>query len=173
MIFDSEGRVTKEGFTKLKELVNDPLNPVIFLSFDPGKGTGVTGYDAKYYMQFMWTLHEADVVKFLACFEKVSLVVMESYRVFAHKAKEHIGSDLLTSRVIGRIEHWVETIGATLVTQQSSIKDTGYKWAKKKPLPKSNPLNHALDAHIHFIYFAVRRGFINLNSIHKKPVSDS
>lgn len=168
MIFDDDGRITEEGFEKLRQLANNEINPVIFLSFDPGKGTGVTGYDAKYYLQFMWTIHADDVVKFLACFDHISLIVMENYRVFAHKAKAHINSDLLTVRVIGRIESWCENKDITLIPQAPSIKTTAYKWAKKKPLPKSNPRNHALDAHVHFIFFAVQRGYINLASIHKK-----
>ncbi len=168
MIFDDNGRITQEGFEKLKSLANNDLNPIFYLSIDPGKSNGITGYDAKCYLQFMWTIHEADLVEFLECFKRTSLTVIESYRVYSHKATQHVNSDLITSRVIGRVEHWAESNGITLMPQAASVKTTGYKWAGKKPLPKSNPMNHALDAHVHFIYFAVKRGLLNAADLLKK-----
>lgn len=153
--------LSTEFLTNLNEVANNELNPIKYLSCDPGNLNGFCGYDEKYYLQFMMSIPHTDVVKFINQFKNVKVCVIESYRVYAHKAQQHINSDLLTPKIIGRVETWTELNDIQLITQPASIKTTGYKWVGKKPLPHSNPMNHALDAHIHFMYWAVKHGKIN------------
>lgn len=144
-----------------KEVVNSDHNPVKYLAIDPGKSNGICGYDAKYYMVFMLTIKEEDVVTFLNLFEQIETCIIESYRIFPQKARQHIYSDLATPRVIGRVEGWAATNKIELIKQPSRIKTTGYAWAGIKPPPKSDPTNHVMDANVHFIYWAVTHGKIN------------
>jgi predicted Zn-ribbon and HTH transcriptional regulator len=160
-------RLSKEQLAQVKEVVNQPQNPVKYISIDPGKTNGVCGYDEKYYCQFMVTIPSIDMMQFLNQFDKVDKCICESYKVYPQKAKQHIYSDMETSRVIGRIESWAELKGIELIMQPASIKPTGYAWTGKKPLPKSNSLNHQLDAYIHFMYWAVRNGKINAGDLLK------
>lgn len=153
-------RLSERYLANFKEAVNSDQNPVKYLAIDPGKANGLCGYDVKYYMVFMLTVHEEDIVTVLNLFEKVDTCITEGYRVFPHKAKQHVYSDLATPRVIGRVEYWAETNKVKLVKQASSIKPTGYAWAGLKPPPKSDPHNHVMDANIHFIYWAVKNGKI-------------
>lgn len=109
---------------------------------------------------FMTTINERELLKFLKIFTKVTTCVTEDYKIRYDRAVQHTGSDVLTLRVIGRIEHWCEINNVTLIKQMPTIKATGYLWLGKKPLPKSNPANHKWDAHVHFIHWAVRKGLI-------------
>lgn len=152
---------TPERYEHFTGIVNSEENPVTFLSADPGKLNGICGYDAKSYLQFMYTIQEEDINRFLKCFKKVKKCILEDYRIRPDKVKDHIYSDVLTLRVIGRFETWTDLGDITLVKQGASIKPTAYAWLGKKPLPKSNPKNHAMDAHAHFTYYAVRHGMIN------------
>jgi hypothetical protein len=51
------------------------------------------------------------------------------------------------------------------VLQKATIKKNGYNWIGIKPPSKSNPRNHEMDAHVHFMYWAIRTGKINANSL--------
>ena len=162
------GTLTDEYLAHLKSTVNTEINPVMYLGIDPGKANGVCGYDAKYYPMFMLTVTADQMVMFLHQFECIKTCIIEGYRVFPNRAKDHIYSDLETPRVIGRVESWAEVKKVQLVKQPSHIKPTGYKWIGEKPLSKSNKRNHALDAHVHFIYWCVTSGRIPLEDLIKR-----
>lgn len=142
-------------------------NNVEYLSIDPGSKNGLCGYDANFSLVFMTTVFAKDMIMFMQQFKNVKKCICESYRVYSHKAKQHINSDLETVRVIGRIEHWAGVNGIELIMQPATIKNTGYKWLGQKPLPKTNPLNHQMDAHVHFIYWGVKSGKIKLEDLRK------
>jgi hypothetical protein len=165
MIFTVDSPVNEEDLKKLAEMVNTGPNPVVYLAIDPGKTNGVCGYDAKYYLQFMFTIPEEQLSEFLHVFERLELCIIEGYSLFPNKLKEQVYSDMLTPRVIGRVEEWARIKKIKLVKQEPKIKTTGYKWIGKKPLPKSNPRNHSLDAHVHFMYWAIRHKKISAASL--------
>jgi hypothetical protein len=163
-------KLTPEYLGHLNEIVNNDLNPIEYLSIDPGKANGVCGYDAKYYLQFMFTIAANDMVMFLHQFDKVKKCVTEGYKVYPNKLKDHIYSDLETPRVIGRIESWATVNNVDLIIQPATIKYTGYKWLGEKPRPKSDKKNHQLDAHVHFIYWGVTSGRIQLEDLIRRNV---
>lgn len=149
-------RTTEEFLQHLKEAVNAEVNPILYMGIDPGKHNGVCIYDAKFYLMQMFTVMSDDMVIFLDQFDNITTCVIEDYRLFPNKAKQQIYSDMETSRVIGRVEAWAERGKIRLIKQPSKIKPTGYAWLGKKPLPKSNSRNHELDAHVHFMYWAIK-----------------
>jgi hypothetical protein len=153
---------------RMGEIVNEEINPVNYLSIDPGKANGVCGYDGKFHLLFMLTVQADEIATFVRKFTKIKKCIIEDYKVYPQKAKQHVYSDLLTPRVIGRIEQWTESNGIILVKQMASIKSTGYKWLGQRPLPKSDPKNHQMDAHVHFIYWGVRNGHIKLEELLKR-----
>lgn len=150
-----------EGLEKIKAYVNNSFNPLVYLSIDPGESNGVTAYDEKAYLQLMVTVPWERMTAFLEIFENVNQCVYEDYRMYPQKTKDHIYSDLKTTRVIGRIESWSERKSIPLIKQGAHIKKTAYLWLGKKSLPKSNPKNHEWDAHAHFTYWAVQKKLID------------
>jgi len=163
------GERTTEGYLfNLREVVNAKENPIEYLAIDPGKHNGVCGYDAKFYLAFMLVIEADDMIMFTDQFTSLKKVIIESYKVYPGKEKQHIYSDLETVRVIGRVESWTEKNRIQLIAQPASIKPTGYAWIGKTPLPKSNPLNHSLDAHVHAMYYFVKHGLINAADLLKK-----
>ena len=157
--------LTDEYLEVLYKFVNNEEKPITFIAIDPGVSNGVTGYSATGSIQFMTTIKEPDLLKFLRVFQKLTTVICEDYRIREDKAKHHIGSDVVTLRVIGRIENWCETANVVLAKQMPTIKPIAYKWLGKKPLPKHNPANHKWDAHAHFTYWAVRNRVIDLKDL--------
>jgi hypothetical protein len=167
MQFDENGRVTEEGLVKLREAVNAEHNPVKFLGIDPGKSNGVCGYDERHYLVFMYNIHMDDMGTVLRQFEKLDTIVMEKFKLYPNKTKVQIYSEMETSKVIGRVEDHCTQHKITLIQQMATIKDTAYKWIGQKPLPKSNPRNHQMDAHAHFMYWAIRTGRIKADKLIK------
>lgn len=163
-----DGRLTEKYLEFFKESVNADANPVVYLSGDPGKANGICGYDAKYYLLFMLTIHADDIVQFLEIFDHVKICIIEDYLLYPNKAKKQIYSDMETSRVIGRFEAWADRKLIELIKQPASIKPTGYAWIGKKQLSKSNPDNHKMDAHVHFMYWAIKNGKIDVGKLLKK-----
>jgi len=140
---------------------------VKYLSIDPGLSNGICGYNKRGHLQFSIIIKLDELVDFLKQYKRVDTVIVEDYTIYPNKAKDHIYSDVPTSRAIGRIESWAELNDTKLIKQPAHIKSTGYKFLGKKPLPKSNPNNHWLDAHAHFTFWAVGNGLIDPRSLLK------
>lgn len=132
----------------------------VYMAIDPGKRTGLNIYDEKGNILGMYTIAGSKIISFLQDFVKIKVCIIEGYRVFPHKAKAHVYSDLETPRIIGRVEAWAEVNGIKLVKQRSADKTMGYKYQAEEPAKKSNPQNDVLDAHAHFIFWAVNNGVI-------------
>ena len=155
MIVDNEP-LADDDLKRLHAAVNEPMNAVKYLAIDPGESNGVCGYDAKFHLSFMFTIREQDMLKFLDCFESIQVCVVEKFTLYPNKAMKQVYSTMPTSRVIGRIEGWAARNKVNLVMQSAAIKATGYAWLGKKPPAKSNPDNHKMDAHVHFMFWAIK-----------------
>lgn len=145
----------------LEVTVNSEVNPVRYLGIDPGKYNGVCGYDAKQYLQFMYVVADIDITQFIHRFKNIKTCVIEDFRLYPNKAKSQHYSKMGTSLIIGRVESWAELNNVELIKQPATIKDTGYKWIGKTPPAKSSNMNDPMDAHVHFTYWAVKKGLIN------------
>lgn len=154
----------------LGTIVNLDQNPVRYLSIDPGKHNGVSGYDDRFYLQFMYTVNYKNMTDFLTQFSRIKVCVVEDFLLYPNKALEQRYSRMETSQVIGGINTWAKLEDVKVITQLAAIKETGYKWLGQKPPSKSNPRNHELDAHCHFTYWAVRNGHINLVDLLKRGI---
>lgn len=144
-----------EIIDKFTEIVNNKLAPIIYLAIDPGKYNGVCGYDEKFQLHFMHVVAATDMTKFLRAFNNVTTCIIEDYLLYPNKAKDQFYSDMETPRIIGRVESWTESKNIKLVKQPAKIKPTGYLWIGKKPPSKGSNKNDPMDAHVHFMYWAV------------------
>jgi hypothetical protein len=83
--------------------------PPILLSFDPGATTGACVFEGTK-LTYAVHLPSADLQLAVTSFTRFidrynpTEVVMEDYKVYPHYAKQHVGSNLLTPRLIGAIE---------------------------------------------------------------------
>jgi len=97
-------------------------------------------------------------------FERLDAIVIEDYRVYPHKAQQHVGSQVYTAKVIGRIE-WFAFKSATFMYYQMAAQAKG-RWPnsriKQYPVLKrflSHPglkgqggaRKHILDAYRHLL----------------------
>lgn len=81
-------------------------------------------------------------------------VVIENFTVYPHTATALIGTDLATSRLIGRVEEICHTQGVVLIKQPAHILRTTAELLKFKRLPlvSRGHGGHARDAELHGWY---------------------
>lgn len=79
------------------------------LCFDPGHTTGWAYFSTAQLL----ACGEIDTTSILNCIEnaqplfhthKPEIVVMEDYRIYSWRQKQHVGSEMLTTRIIGSLE---------------------------------------------------------------------
>lgn len=97
-------------------------------------------------------------------FKGLDAIVIENYRIYPHKAQQHIGSQVYTAKVIGRIE-WFAFKSATFIHYQMASQAKG-RWPnsrmKQYPVVKrflahpglkgqKEARKHILDAYRHLL----------------------
>lgn len=130
-----------------------------YLAIDPGHTTGCA-----------WFSEEGDLTKieefkldkinlFLdeEITNKISMIIVEDYRLYPWKSSAQSWSRIETVRVIGAIDYRAHQCGIPIVYQDPSIKGIGYKWAGKTK-PKNHANSHVLDAYVHGVYYLQKNG---------------
>lgn len=110
-----------------------------YIAFDPGKRTGVAGWDDPALPPILMdVMEETQRDAFFVSLENrpPKVIILEPYRVWNHKFN-HEGNKLYTSRVIGQIEAFCRRYGVKIIEVQPSLKSTAAQWAGVK-IPKGH-----------------------------------
>lgn len=143
---------------------SDPGLPIgIAISFDPGRTTGYAVGQVVLYrdtgelvLEFQecgeigWDIRHDAIERGVA---GVRWVVVEAFRLYAHKSKDQINSDFEAVQVIGNIQHAVYVAGLdprVIVYQPAAIKTSV---EIKHELGTNSP--HAKDAYRHLRYWFI------------------
>jgi len=142
------------AWTSVLEKVRRAPTPHLLLSFDPGETTGWAYFvDGELRMRGQ---HATSYEWLSSVFQtlKPTAVVCENYKVYASRAKQHVGSEVLTVRYIGAIELICQTMGVPL-TMQMAFQAKGFCTDKKLKLwgMYQVALPHANDAIRHAVYY--------------------
>lgn len=142
-----------------------------YLAVDPGNTTGWASFDIEGKPLDMGMLQvvfgedlDANLITNLLDTIKPTVLIIEEYVLFGHKARAQTGSKMFTSRIIGLFEAWAGVNNVKVHFQRSDIKPIGYKWAGIK-VPRNHSQSHQTDAYVHGIYWLIR------NNIRKPGVS--
>lgn len=132
-----------------------------YIALDPGGTTGYATWDESANFLDMDYLDLDEVRnKFELDLWDAIVVICETWVLDPKLAKVFAWSEMPTCKLIGWLEGVCYMRKIPFVLQRTQIKPTAYKHAGKKPLPKSNPMNHALDAFIHGDYYLRKNGLI-------------
>lgn len=122
------------------------------MGFDPGNSTGICIAGKGDLLTY---LIKNNLKAIHDCMQKVKpdIVVIEDFRLYANKAREQIGSDFYTVRVIGAIELTAKLMDVPYVKQGASIKN----FTRLEGCP-SPACIHEQDAYRHVWYYAKKKG---------------
>jgi len=154
------GPIPSTYFSQFVKNVRKEVHPLgTLIAVDPGETTGYAIFidtHLRYYVQIaskdIW-----EVAKWLETFTKKfhpKVIVVEDYRVYSWRAKQHTWSDLFTPRLIGGLEVLCGMHDVPLIKQQPQVakgfctddklKSWGF-WVKGQP--------HVRDAIRHGCYY--------------------
>lgn len=98
-------------------------------------------------------------------------VVVEDYRVWAHKVAAHRNSRMNTSQMIGKIEGFSTVFKYDMVLQPSSILSVAQKWTQQK-LPTNHSISHQFSALNHARFYMIKNG-LDKSELERKNREDS
>jgi hypothetical protein len=91
---------------------------------------------------------------------KITVVVIEDFRLFFKRARKQAGSNMPASRGIGALEALCDIYGAKKVVQSPGVKEIGRKFAGMKEMPANHAETHKFDAVVHGVYYMRGIGLI-------------
>ena len=130
----------------------------MILAIDPGKMNGWAIFDEDGELVEFGQVHEDGLFDWLKTkTQNLSTIVIEDYILYKKKAMKQSGSDMVASRVIGRVEMFASLVGAKLVKQKADILPTAQKLSGYK-MPSDHSISHQFSAINHGIYWLIKQG---------------
>lgn len=132
------------------------------LTIDPGRTTGVClgiyqggrNYEIERCWEVVWEQRFAFVQSIAEI--KPDVLVVEAFRLYAHKSQQQIGSDFPSVQLIGAIEYVAYHANIPLIYQMpSNISQTAIL---DRHLPLVQGSEHKKDAYKHLRYFCITKG---------------
>lgn len=131
----------------------------MILAIDPGETVGWFGFneDGSDTAEFGQLHGEAALVEFLSTLETPTLIIVESFTLYGHKAIQQSGSKMITPQVIGMLKMYARQKNVPLVEQPASILPIAEKWSGIKVEGKGGHGNsHWKSAFNHGVYYLVK-----------------
>jgi hypothetical protein len=132
--------------------------PTRLLALDPGRTTGWAFFHNGTYYRSGTVVGNAKQVKKLLDDSRPEVVVIESYRIYASKAQQHVHSDVPTLQLIGALKYICEThVPPIPVVFQTAAQGKGFSSDDKLKewgfWPSGPGAVHARDAIRHATHF--------------------
>lgn len=131
------------------------------LAIDPGGSVGVASFNEDGSNEYCYTARAQDLHDVLETYPNLKRIIVEDYVIYAGKEKQHRYNKLQTAKQIGEITNYCRFKKLKIEMVKASDKVTGYAYLGVKPLPKSNPRNHALDAKALGTFWLVKNGILD------------
>lgn len=137
------------------------MGQALYIALDPGKITGYATFDKQGKLVDM-EYHNIDEVRnrFEDDLWDALAIICEDWRLYPDAAKHFYFSDMPTAKLIGWLEGVAYMKKIPFILQGAQIKTNGYKMWGRKPLPHSNPMNHAYDAVVHGRAYLIKQRII-------------
>lgn len=129
-----------------------------YIAIDPGKGVGWATFNEDGSDDEFMTLTEEEVrEEFMRrVWDHPPAVICEDWKMTPAAAKFMVWSNMPTAKLIGWLEGVCFMQNIPFHLQGAAVKPNAYKMTGRTPLPKSNPLNHAMDAYVHGKYWLIK-----------------
>jgi hypothetical protein len=140
-----------------------------WISFDPGKTTGVTVWGCNSLEEepqciSVHQLNQEELDNFLDQVEmfdpsSTKAFIIEEYIIFGHKKEAHVGSKVETIQVIGQLKAFARKYKIKVVEQPARILTIAQLWSGCK-IPSDHSISHWASAYNHAYYYLHKQGLI-------------
>lgn len=137
-----------------------------WISFDPGKTTGVTVWgenneDQEIRCILVGQFNEQELDEFLDKCASIppKVFIIEEYRIFGQKKNAHVGSKVETIQVIGQLKAFARKHKIEVVEQPANILVIAQLWSGTK-MPKDHSKSHWVSAYNHAYYYLHKQGLL-------------
>lgn len=136
----------------------------MYLGVDPGDTTGYAIFSDPQTMKEWGHIKFDDMNDWIIGLPPgIKIIVIESFQLFSHKAKQQSGSKMKASQVIGMLKLYAKQIGAEVVEQPPTIKAFAEKQSGLRPSgPHAN--SHRIDAFNHCIYYFIKNNLMEVRT---------
>lgn len=136
----------------------------MYLAYDPGKTTGWARFDdtgnAQEYGQLSMDelLAHVENMKLLSRDDPLHVVIVEEFKLFGHKARHQVGSQMEASQAIGILRTLAQATNAEFHLQPPTIKSMAEKWTQLSAKGRAHKNSHWIDAYNHGAYYLIKQG---------------
>ena len=134
------------------------LPNLVVLGLDPGNTTGWALFKGSELVDCgqLPLPKTASIIDLLYSFDTLNQLVVEEYRIYPNRAKQHIGQDLFTPRIIGAIEAFSHISNIPMHTQPASLGKSHFTDQRLKALHLYRKgMRHANDAIRHVAHWLI------------------
>lgn len=136
----------------------------MYLGVDPGDTTGWALFETPEKMLDWGHVVYDDIEDWIAGLpEGITVVIVESFQLFGHKAVKQTGSKMKASQVFGMMKLYAKQKGAEFVEQPPTIKAFAEKQSGLKPTG-AHSKSHRIDAFNHCIYYFIQKKLIPIRT---------
>lgn len=104
--------------------------------------------------------HDEVVKRFTAWHQmylpNAQILVVEEFRLYAHKAQQQKESEMLTAQLIGVLKHVAGELGVQVVLQPAGIKKATRRQLRARKIKQIGRGGHARDAELHLMHFLIK-----------------
>jgi hypothetical protein len=135
------------------------MSEVRYLAIDPGDTTGWAEFNETGDLTGFGQVKEHEFNDFVTehMHSDLTAVIVEDYKLFAHKAKAQSWSRMSTSKKIGKIEILADLKKVKVILQPANNKSIGYMWGGIEP-PSNHSISHQYDAYAHGVFWLQKNG---------------
>lgn len=136
----------------------------MYLGVDPGDTSGFALFETPEKMLDWGNVKYDDFLDWLATLpDGITVVIVESFQLFQHKAVQQSGSKMKASQIFGMLKMYAKKIGAEFVEQPPTIKAFAEK--QTKLVPKGAHINsHRVDAFNHCYYYFIKNKLVEVRT---------
>lgn len=135
------------------------MSEVKYLAIDPGDTSGWAEFNELGDLAGYGQVREHEFNDFLNehVHSGLTAIIVEDYKLYAHKAKAQSWSRMSTSKKIGKIEILADLKGVKVILQPANNKSIGYMWGGIEP-PSNHSISHQYDAYAHGVFWLQKNG---------------
>lgn len=133
------------------------------LGIDPGGVNGLAWFDEEYNLSGFTQVTLNELPHWLEEHEpKPTLIVLENYKLWKHRALQQAGSSMPAAQAIGMVKSYATRNNIELIEQSPQILENAQKMSQVK-MPSDHSQSHWVAAYLHGFWYLVKNEYTQVD----------